>query len=65
MAIAVIEKLGTTLNVQLLADRLDSLQAPLPGQELKPFVCICCSTFRYVLSRYPSENTALILAYLA
>ena len=44
IAIAVIEKLGTTLNVQLLADRLDSLQAPLPEQELKPYTDDSCAS---------------------
>ena len=38
MATAVFEKNGTTLNVQLLADRLDSLHAPQLEQELKPYV---------------------------
>ena len=38
MAIAGIEKLGTTLNVQLLAARLDALLAPQLEQELKPYI---------------------------
>lgn len=38
MAIADIRKQGTTLNVQLLEDRLDTLLAPQLEKELSPYI---------------------------
>ena len=38
MAIADIGKLGTTLNVQLLEDRLGMLEAPQLEKELEPYI---------------------------